>query len=477
MTNGEFVPIPDNNRPQPQTTRLILSSLGSNPGGSDVVPTQQWYKPPSNPPSTLFPTLPIGNNQDDTSRIQSALDAAGTDETVKLYGSYITSATLVVKGHLDASSATINYSGGSVAVRIGTGSVLSRKNIKLPFILCTTKPSSGNGWNVGSIGLEVLNTQSSFVFIPHIRNFEIGLKILSNAQGNVYNHYFLGHLDNNKINLWLGSITGSGWTNENTFYGGRFSLNTGEGTAIAGSAQIFMDNTYGPNNNRFIGCSLESTGPHEWIIDAQGGNYNKWIGCRWEVPGGASVRWGATTVYNEIDGGYSAHLISETRVAGASRNRVRSLRGDKWFSGGGTNTEGLILENTTSSGNPVLRIMTAGDDGNFVDPETAWRWKHTANNLFGKAASDTVERLKLSNADGRIYLGPGGSTSPIGFIDATANLVRIGGSVGFRVSPFATGSRPSATTLGQGAMIFDTTLNKPIWSDGTNWRDAVGTVV
>jgi hypothetical protein len=41
----------------------------------------------------------------------------------------------------------------------------------------------------------------------------------------------------------------------------------------------------------------------------------------------------------------------------------------------------------------------------------------------------------------------------------------------------ATGARPSASAVGQGAQWFDTTLGKPIWSDGTNWRDAAGTVV
>lgn len=40
-----------------------------------------------------------------------------------------------------------------------------------------------------------------------------------------------------------------------------------------------------------------------------------------------------------------------------------------------------------------------------------------------------------------------------------------------------TGSRPSASTCGAGAMWYDTTLSKPIWSDGTVWRDAAGTAV
>ena len=41
----------------------------------------------------------------------------------------------------------------------------------------------------------------------------------------------------------------------------------------------------------------------------------------------------------------------------------------------------------------------------------------------------------------------------------------------------ATGSRPTASVAGTGAMWFDITLGKPIWSDGTTWRDAAGTAV
>lgn len=37
--------------------------------------------------------------------------------------------------------------------------------------------------------------------------------------------------------------------------------------------------------------------------------------------------------------------------------------------------------------------------------------------------------------------------------------------------------RPSASSVPVGSHIYDTTLNKPIWSDGTNWLDAAGSVV
>jgi hypothetical protein len=41
----------------------------------------------------------------------------------------------------------------------------------------------------------------------------------------------------------------------------------------------------------------------------------------------------------------------------------------------------------------------------------------------------------------------------------------------------ATSYRPSATSVGIGFQWFDTTLHKPVWSDGTAWRDATGTAV
>lgn len=38
-------------------------------------------------------------------------------------------------------------------------------------------------------------------------------------------------------------------------------------------------------------------------------------------------------------------------------------------------------------------------------------------------------------------------------------------------------SRPEAASVPVGSQIYDTTLNKPLWSDGTSWRDAAGSTV
>jgi hypothetical protein len=46
-----------------------------------------------------------------------------------------------------------------------------------------------------------------------------------------------------------------------------------------------------------------------------------------------------------------------------------------------------------------------------------------------------------------------------------------------RFAPVTTTARPSAAAAGVGAKLYDTTLHKPIWSDGAVWRDAAGTAV
>lgn len=115
---------------------------------------------------------------------------------------------------------------------------------------------------------------------------------------------------------------------------------------------------------------------------------------------------------------------------------------------------------------------------------------------------ENVRRVGFSLGVGKydLYVGGGGGNSPTILINcggSTALSVRDGGRitqidgsvtysngqyvtkmVNSVIAParFATIERPAAST-GAGSMICDITLNQPIWSDGTNWRDAAGTVV
>jgi len=41
---------------------------------------------------------------------------------------------------------------------------------------------------------------------------------------------------------------------------------------------------------------------------------------------------------------------------------------------------------------------------------------------------------------------------------------------------YPTSGRPVLSAADEGRQIFDSTLNKPLWWDGTAWRDATGTL-
>lgn len=53
----------------------------------------------------------------------------------------------------------------------------------------------------------------------------------------------------------------------------------------------------------------------------------------------------------------------------------------------------------------------------------------------------------------------------------------LGTAVTLKTGRNVTASRPSAATVGAGAQFYDTTLGIPIWSDGSNWKNAAGSTV
>ena len=145
--------------------------------------------------------------------------------------------------------------------------------------------------------------------------------------------------------------------------------------------------------------------------------------------------------------------------------------------------------------------MRAGGIAAADDPTTAYVAKISANLHGMKQYTDTYDRVQLDGQNGRIYLGSGAATparylANLGttaismnggnFTPGADNTLDLGTSNRWRyirsgtavqTGAFATGSRPAAATAGAGAMIFDTTLNIPIWSTGSVWVDATGATV
>ncbi|MDB5185271.1 MAG: hypothetical protein JWN38_1079 [Candidatus Saccharibacteria bacterium] len=138
------------------------------------------------------------------------------------------------------------------------------------------------------------------------------------------------------------------------------------------------------------------------------------------------------------------------------RNRVNGLRLRCTNTGSGVcdpmlfgEYSSLVSLTRNSSGQPVLRA------GLVADTQTRFEINSTAQLRFGSGAAAVDLQVQR----------------------VAAGVLGIGTGIGFRSGVYTTASRPSAVTAGAGTSIYDSTLSKPIWSDGTVWRDAAGTAV
>ena len=92
---------------------------------------------------------------------------------------------------------------------------------------------------------------------------------------------------------------------------------------------------------------------------------------------------------------------------------------------------------------------------------------------YKRAIGNTLN-LELSAAESGLTWGIADGALEIQ-TDQSAREVTANGPVSLK--SFTTAGRPSAATIGAGASVYDTTLGKPVWSDGTNWKDAAGNTV
>lgn len=123
-----------------------------------------------------------------------------------------------------------------------------------------------------STGIQLLSLVASNIHIRKCTNFRLGVLCygVSANGGFSYNHVVLGLLHDNRTNLRL-SATGSGYCNENNFYGGSF--NHSSGYAAVSTVNIDIVNfTSALNNNRFFGPSLEDNSTLGVAAEINGNN-------------------------------------------------------------------------------------------------------------------------------------------------------------------------------------------------------------
>lgn len=447
---------------------------------------------------------------DDTAAIQSALNAGvSSGQAVLAAGTFLITSTITIACNVEFTNAIFQYSGTGTAVVVGSLTTpLQRRRILLPEIIATAKTTTGWTQVAGSIGVDAQNAYACTISVPHIESFATGIRIYgANNHGSSYSTFYIDHLDNNMVNMLLdGDSSTLGYSNSNLFISGRYSHNSNEGTAVAGVSHVTINDLTGvgdPNNNTWLNPSFESAGTEQYVINSLGGMYNTWINPRLENSAGTStIHWGATTQLNTIITGYALNNIVEVWDSGATRNM---LIGGSWqrMMGSGT-AGGLLLENTSSSLDPALSVLAAGGLESGAAVATAYMAQLRGSTLALKNATDTYDRVLINGTTGQILFGQSTSAATAGFQGngsavfvvagatllgfLTDNTADIGQAANYRpryiragtavqTGSAVTASRPAAATAGVGAMFYDTTLGKPIWSTGSAWHDATGTAV
>lgn len=356
----------------------------------------------------------------DHAGLQAALDSAATlGLCVVAGGAYTTDQTLTIRSDCDLSRLLITYTGAGVAVRGGSESgVTWRLDSVFPRVVAGKK--SGAGWEpvAGTVGIDLVNLNScSRIVIPHVRNFETGLLCRGVGTGLAYNNVFLGHLENNKVNQRL-TADETGWSNQNTYYGGQLSHFISEGVRVAAARHIQIDAglVSAVNTNTWVGTSIEGDTPEYHVAFA--GQSNVMLNVRWEVQGGNRPRvlWQNGAVRNTILFGYMSQEIVETIGTGTYGNQI--ITGQGWKAVGSSPKPLVVLENQGSSDYGSLAVLDAGQSNANADPATAYSWFISGRKLAGKKPTDTYDRLLLNPQTGTVLVGAGTAQPTVGIRSA-----------------------------------------------------------
>lgn len=92
-------------------------------------------------------------------------------------------------------------------------------------------------------------------------------------------------------------------------------------------------------------------------------------------------------------------------------------------------------------------------------------------------STDVNERFSIDGTGICRWGAGGGTATDVALLRTVANCLELASDDCFKTGKNTTANRPSAPAVGVGSQFYDTTLSKPIWSDGTVWRDAAGTAV
>lgn len=132
-----------------------------------------------------------------------------------------------------------------------------------------------------------------------------------------------------------------------------------------------------------------------------------------------------------------------------------------------TGTRSCVINSQYMIGNINIAALVTGNS------------QVTLNNLYEGSPGNTdspvnspVTSLKVDSGSKVVLISPT-TTEPMILASDTTTIL----SDYIKSAIVATSGRPTASSVGNGAMLYDSTLGKPIWSNGSVWKDASGTTV
>lgn len=366
-------------------------------------------------PSTMIGLVEPGAS---TATLQAAINDCVTRGVpfIGTPGTWTLTATLTINCPGDLSMMNFNVASDTVspAIRVGTTSgnpTRLRGRLQLPKLTNTTKP--GSGWASQGTGIEFANLYEGEIYIPYVTGFDIGLDCGGYTSGFSYNTIALGAFIDNKVSVRLqGKNATGGWANQNTFLGGRLAISSGEGSAISGSRYIQLipldtvtaNATSWPNNNTFVGTSVEGAGP-EYLLEIAG-HHNTFVNCRYEVSGSPEILFtghssNTYTYENLLVGGFKSSQATITKTGKAIYNGIFNPRTVS-IEGSGVV---MNLRNDSGGASPLIQGFGPNEEAlNKGSSVTDWRLRVSSEQLQGKRSTDTDPRVILDFVNGRASL-------------------------------------------------------------------------
>jgi len=121
---------------------------------------------------------------------------------------------------------------------------------------------------------------------------------------------------------------------------------------------------------------------------------------------------------------------------------------------------GIITVDTSYYVGATQVTPTVGDQWQVEKINGNWRLK-------GQLPFNTPNDTAITPTSGQHVVGSGQ-----GPVELQGTVINANAPLATQAVP--TTGRPAATSVAPGTQIYDATLGKPIWSNGTNWLDATG---